>query len=198
MRLGLGDVNAAVEPMVRAFAEDPLWVRMFPDKRKRETGMRHLFRFHMRYCVLCGEVYAVSSMLEGVAAWLPDRSAAVDRGPVLSAGALKMPWLVGLRTLMRMRKLGKEVTRMRTNQCAGEHWYLAMLGVDPPHQRKGIGRRLLAPKLEWCRRECLPIWLETETEQNVRFYERLGFEVREEVVVPGVNVRLWGMLKLPD
>jgi ribosomal protein S18 acetylase RimI-like enzyme len=197
MRLGLDDVKAAVEPMVRAFAEDPLWVGVFPDKEKREPGMRHMFRFHMRYCLLCGEVHASSSRLEGIAVWLPGRCAALDLGPVLRAGVLRMPFAVGLKVLMRMRKVGETLTRMRTRQCKGEHWYVAMLGVDPSHQRQGIGRRLLAPKLDWCRREGLPVWLETETDQNVRFYERLGFEIREEEVVPDINVRLWGMLKLP-
>ncbi len=198
MRLELHDVNAAVEPMVRAFAEDPLWTGVFPDMEKRERGMRYVFRFHMRYCLLCGEAYAVSSRLEGIAVWLPGRCAAVDCGPVLRAGVLKMPFAVGLRALVRMRRVGETLTRMRTNQCKGEHWYLGMLGVDPPHQRKGLGSRLLAPKLDWCQSKGLPVWLETETEQNVRFYQRLGFEIREEEVVPEINVRLWGMLKPPD
>ena len=46
-------------------------------------------------------------------------------------------------------------------------------------------------------RENLPVWLDTETEENVRYYERIGFEVRDDHVVPEVDVRLWGMCRMP-
>jgi GNAT superfamily N-acetyltransferase len=57
------------------------------------------------------------------------------------------------------------------------HWYLGTLGVDPPHQRRGVGQRLLAAFLERADHDGTPAWLETDRETNIRFYERGGFAV---------------------
>ena len=56
-----------------------------------------------------------------------------------------------------------------------EHWYLAVLGVDPGFQGKGLGGRLLEPVLARADREGLPAYLETDRERNLAFYARHRF-----------------------
>lgn len=76
-------------------------------------------------------------------------------------------------------------------------WYLMYLGVHPDGQGAGTGRTLLQTALDdVLRREVAPVYLETGTERNVRFYERFGFRVREKEVplVPG-SVRHWTMIR---
>jgi len=53
-----------------------------------------------------------------------------------------------------------------------QHWHLGPVGVLPSHQGKGIGTKLLS---RFCQEvdACLsPAYLETDTDKNVRFYER--------------------------
>ena len=76
------------------------------------------------------------------------------------------------------------------------HWYLAIVGTDPVHQGHGIGSALLAPVLEQCDREGSLAYLESSKEVNIRFYERHGFEVTQEVRIPGGPV-MWPMLRIP-
>jgi GNAT superfamily N-acetyltransferase len=74
-------------------------------------------------------------------------------------------------------------------------WYLMYLGVDPAGQGKGVGSALLKHSIdEVINRQPAPLYLETGTERNVRFYERFGFEVREAGVqlAPG-DTRHWTM-----
>ncbi len=76
-------------------------------------------------------------------------------------------------------------------------WYLMYLGVHPDGQGAGTGRMLLPAALDdVLRREMAPVYLETGTERNVRFYERFGFRIREKDVplVPG-SVRHWTMIR---
>jgi ribosomal protein S18 acetylase RimI-like enzyme len=76
-------------------------------------------------------------------------------------------------------------------------WYLMYLGVDPAAQGNGIGSMLLRESLDHVlERDGSPVYLETGTERNVRFYERFGFQVRESGVqlVPGPT-RHWTMLR---
>ena len=73
-----------------------------------------------------------------------------------------------------------------------QHWHLGPVGVLPSHQGKGIGTKLLSR----CCKEvdaCLaPAYLETDTDKNVRFYGRFGFQVVEETEIFDVkNSYMW-------
>ena len=39
----------------------------------------------------------------------------------------------------------------------------------------------------------VPIYLETEAEQNVKFYEKLGFDLLNKIIIPKYNLPLWEM-----
>jgi len=41
----------------------------------------------------------------------------------------------------------------------------------------------------------LPVFLETSTDINVKFYKRFGFEVMREEIVPGTDIRQWYLLR---
>lgn len=75
-------------------------------------------------------------------------------------------------------------------------WYLQALAVDPAGQGKGIGSALLEASFELIGEDAHPAYLETGTEQNVRFYERFGFQVREADVqlAPGSTPH-WTMIR---
>jgi ribosomal protein S18 acetylase RimI-like enzyme len=73
-----------------------------------------------------------------------------------------------------------------------QHWHLGPIGVLPSHQKKGIGTKLLS---RFCQEvdACLsPAYLETDTDKNVQFYERFGFEVVKETKIFDVKNRyMW-------
>ena len=73
-----------------------------------------------------------------------------------------------------------------------QHWHLGPVGVLPSHQGKGIGTKLLS---RFCQEvdSCLsPAFLETDTNKNVRFYARFGFEVVKETEIFDVKNRyMW-------
>lgn len=58
-----------------------------------------------------------------------------------------------------------------------QHWHLGPIGVLPSHQGAGIGSLLMG---RFCREVDLcsaKAYLETEGEQNRRFYSKFGFEI---------------------
>ena len=73
-----------------------------------------------------------------------------------------------------------------------QHWHLGPVGVLPSYQGKGIGTKLLS---RFCQEvdACLsPAYLETDSDKNVRFYERFGFEVVKETEIFDVKNRyMW-------
>ena len=80
---------------------------------------------------------------------------------------------------------------LRDHHPVDRHWYLGTLGVDPELWGQGIGTGLLSAWLRMVDADGAPAYLETDAAGNLRFYERAGFEVVEEIWALGV--RIWTM-----
>ncbi|KAJ6485714.1 hypothetical protein C8R45DRAFT_997587 [Mycena sanguinolenta] len=66
-------------------------------------------------------------------------------------------------------------------------WHLLLLGTDPEHQRKGLSGALIKAVEFKATADGVAICLETTNEQNVRFYQNLGFVVRGTVSLVGTG-----------
>jgi GNAT superfamily N-acetyltransferase len=128
----------------------------------------------------------------GAAVWLPPD--AYPRG----AGRETLGVLRDMRSVPRLGsrllvsiRLQNEIHRAH-RRMTEPHWYLSLLGADPSCQRSGVGTALLAPILARCDTEGMPVYLETQREENVPWYHRSGFRVVEEVRVRGCP-SLWAM-----
>ena len=67
--------------------------------------------------------------------------------------------------------------------------------MEPGRQGQGIGGRLIQPVLVQADKDGMPCYLETQTESNVAFYQRRGFEVISDGQAPGEGFRIWTMLR---
>ena len=77
------------------------------------------------------------------------------------------------------------------------HWYLAIMGVDPQWQGRGIGSKLMRPALEVLDAEGMPAYLEASTPRSRALYERHGFAVTGEFNLPSGGPTLWQMWRDP-
>ncbi len=75
-------------------------------------------------------------------------------------------------------------------------WYLSILGIDPAHQRQGIGTRVLAPTLAEADAAHKTCFLETY-DDNLGFYERLGFLPRQQFVETTTGAKYWVLIRPP-
>ena len=79
-----------------------------------------------------------------------------------------------------------------------EHWYLLILGVDPPRQGQGVGASLtFQPILRRADSEALPCYLETMKPRNVTFYQKHGFEIVVEEDTTDGALHFWTMRRNP-
>lgn len=70
-----------------------------------------------------------------------------------------------------------------------QHWHLGPIGVLPAHRGRGVGTALMR---RFCREvdNCsATAYLETDLDENVRFYEKFGFTVISESDLFGVKNR---------
>jgi len=76
------------------------------------------------------------------------------------------------------------------------HWHIDPLGVLPERQGQGIGSALLNYYSEIVDRDGMLGYLETDSEANVRLYERFGFKTKETESIFNVkNYFMWRMSK---
>ena len=98
----------------------------------------------------------------------------------------------GLRTL-RVLERWRAVQRA---DPAANHWHLAMLGVQPSSQGRGIGTTLMTAYLHRVDEANGAAYLETGRPELVAWYARFGFGVRDELVLPGGRTA-WTMWREP-
>lgn len=173
-RLTRDEIPAAARALARALTDDPGWVYTFPREEGRtakveamlEPAIRHIYMRH-------DECWTIDDIAGG-ALWDPPGGHDL---PLLRALRLapRLAWLIGRRI-----RAGLDVVRQMERRHPTEpHWYLAILGVDPSCQGRGLGPRLIAPVLDRCDADRVLCWLESANPRNHGFYRRLGFEVAD-------------------
>jgi GNAT superfamily N-acetyltransferase len=75
----------------------------------------------------------------------------------------------------RSRRLARVEDALEREAASEDGWYLRAHGVDPWHQGRGIGARLLAPVLEAADSHGVTCALHTSNPASRTFYERFGF-----------------------
>jgi GNAT superfamily N-acetyltransferase len=129
--------------------------------------------------------------LVGVAAWVPPAAY-----PLGVAGQARGFLGAGRAMVLRPRGLLDGLRYMSAIERAHPKdplWYLLLLVVDPSVQRSGIGAHLQEPVLEAADLDGMDCYLETQTEDNLPYYRRFGYEVEAELRPVPAGPPLWTM-----
>lgn len=191
------DVRAAAVVAARALHHDPLFVRLAPDPLHRARGQSLFWHGSLRGTVPAGgtSVAVGEDGVCGVASWVPP-----GRYP-LPASAQALQSAAALRALIRTPRaipLGlRALAAVERVHPKEEHWYLALLSVDPKLQRSGVGTSLVEPALERADADGLPSYLETSNPVNLAWYGRFGFEVVDQLTPFGPTAPVWTMRREP-
>jgi GNAT superfamily N-acetyltransferase len=196
-RLTSRDVVGAAEAMADAFSRDPLWQKVFEGEPDLDRRYQACFEVPVRHCLKYGEVYATSEGLEGILAIVPGRFSDMTVWRMFRAGALGSAMRMGAKAGRRMAEL-KVLSSDRARVTGVRPYvYLLLLGVRTAHQGKGLGGSLLRALIERFDGEGLPIYLETETEENVRLYEHFGFDLAQRISLDKLDLPMWEMIREP-
>lgn len=81
---------------------------------------------------------------------------------------------------------------------APRHAYLWIVGTNPKQQGKGLGSRVVGEMLKQLDERNMPAYLETTSEKNIPFYQRLGFKtVRRLGIDDDMCPPIWAMWRVP-
>ena len=195
-RLKTDDFPRARALYSRAFFDYSLMVYARPNDRRRGPALATLYGAILWDYLVRGEVYATPDFT-GVAAWLRPGTPMPSFIQQARSGMLRLPLGFGLRGFLRLLAYDEVGRRLHHQYASEPHWFLALIGVDVGHQGQGLGSALMRPMLARADAEGKACWLDTHQENNVRLYQRHGFEIAERVDLPGRPVPVYGMLRRP-
>jgi len=188
------DIPPLAAMLARAFAADPFYSYLSGTASERSQRMRDGWTAILRFASAGLSATWTTDDHAGAAVWIPPGRAAsgfIDQLRMLPALAELTGW-----TRLRQASAALELLERRRRALAPTpHWYLSALGVEPERQGEGIGSALLAPVLAEADAAGLACYLETAVGRNVLLYERHGFDVVEELVLPNTDVHGWLMLR---
>lgn len=179
---------AAIRLLARAFRDNPLnraVIRRRPARRLRSN--EHGMRAHLPVARAHGRVLGAQrgGALAGVLVAAPPWGYPFPRPSTWAR--LRCLAGQGLGVASRWAEVYAALDRRHPRD---EHWYLGTLGVDPEAWSRGVGSALLERWLAEVDRDALPAWLETDREENLGFYARVGFEEEQRLEVLGVPIWL--------
>lgn len=182
--------------LARAFVRDPFFSYLAGEAAERTQRMRDGWSGILRHASAGLSETWTTDGRAGVALWIPpDRRASSLLDSLRLIPALAR--LTGWRRLRDASVAIEVLEERRRAHAPTPHYYLSALGVEPELQGTGIGSALIAPTLATADAAGTPAYLETATARNVLLYERHGFDVVEELILPKTDVHGWLMLRAP-
>jgi GNAT superfamily N-acetyltransferase len=181
-RLARDRIPETAAMLARAFDDSPLFTHILPKPRSRGIVMRMFFRVVARDAEPLGEAYVAKSgdAIVGAALWLKPGDYPPGKWRLLrqTVGTFMMGPIAP-------RSLGPSMRYLRATEKVhpkdAPHWYLAVLGVEPSWQGRGVGGQLLRDRLDVVDEQGLATYLETDKERNLAYYARYRFAQRLEL-----------------
>jgi ribosomal protein S18 acetylase RimI-like enzyme len=177
------EVAAAVAVLARGMRDNPLHVAAYGDdpERRRQCHarmMRGLFRAF-------GAQQPICAVRDGTLLGVTGVAPVATCQPTVGQRLRLLPSLLALGPGTAAR-VGRWLSAWGKRDPHEPHVHLGPLAVDAHLQGQGIGSLIMA---EHCRRldaDGAVGYLETDKRENVRFYQRFGFEIVGEESVIGV------------
>lgn len=192
------DIDRGALVLRDAFKDDPLWNAVFENEPDAEEKLLAFYEAPLRYCRKYGQGVAPSPVLEGIAAWVPGKLADMTPWRMIRCGVLKAGMRIGMGPAKRLEIVSKTLGKDRWENLGRRSFiYLTIIGVASTCQGLGLGGLLLGMITRQSEHLRLPVYLETEKEENIGFYEKFGFHIIKEIMLPQLNLPMWEMIREP-
>lgn len=189
------NAEPAIEVLVKAFRDYPLFKYYFPNEANREKISYHFLSVVIYAGIRYGEVYATSSNPEGIAVWIPSNNYPVPFWKMLRSVPLSRIFGIGRYGGSKLRHFNDYIDSVHQRVAPFKHWFLQAIGIAPRFQGGGYASKLLRPMLSKIDKEYLPCYLETIDEKNAAMYEHYGFKIIDISNIPDTNFTNWALLR---
>lgn len=157
------EIDKASKLLAKSFYNDPLYTYFFPNEKNRLKGAESVFAFELeraeKFTYVTDDISAVSVVKKESDAY---SFAGVSR-------LFKLIFTVSPFTLFKLIKYLYFCDKMKKKHKPNNSSYLELICVDPKQRGKGLAKKSVAFFGD------KDIYLETQNEQNLPFYGKMGF-----------------------
>jgi ribosomal protein S18 acetylase RimI-like enzyme len=187
------DYGRTAKTLALAFADDPVMAYIFKGSKNRVQRIESIMHLALKsYGHHSGFIESLES--RSVAVWQQPNPAKPSFLSLLLNAVEAVTKLRG--SIDRAQKVQQISYAVRPKH---PHWYLAILGTEPSFRGKwnegpSMASCLLTSVLDRCDQQAMPAYLESSNYGNISFYQRHGFQVTQQLELPG-GPNMWGMLR---
>ncbi|KAB5523971.1 acetyltransferase [Coniochaeta sp. 2T2.1] len=189
--LNISECKAAGLSLAHAFADDDLAQYLVNPDDVADLPAEDKWKIHVDFytymvaATCCnGVAIAIGPDYEGVALWLPPRKNLDGWWTSFRSGLWRLKFQLSAEGNKRYDDL-VHVLHDTKSEVLGdrddEAWYLLYLGTKPGARGKGYARKLLDFMIQRADAEQAPIYLESTTQSNNRYYSKFGFEAKRDI-----------------
>ena len=192
------DIDACALVLARAFQDDPGTMIFEPDEALRAEILPRFFASFVAASLDEDAAPVVAGHpIAGIACWFgPDRYGPSPEAMVAS-GFGEVLEAAGQEASARLLAMTGELDAQHERLTNGPHLRLDFLGVDPAGQGSGVGSALIEHGHRQADTAGIPCYLDTFTQENVRFYGRRGYRLAGEFTVAD-GIPVYGLVRPPN
>jgi len=196
VQLTKDDIKEFTSVVGQAFAQDPLFIKLFSEVKsdvKKQRQIRAFLYFLFSWCYYREEpILGVYQNDKLVAAALIETEKNFSWARLIKQ-FLIAPTLINLLYQLPFNKgqfLNQYFLKTRQAISIKPHYYLTMIATLPVHQGQGLARLLIDDITARAEQEfsVKGIALDTENHSNISFYQTMGFELINECAIDDVSV----------
>ena len=187
------DLNRVGEMVGGTFADDASLQHLLGDVSEKARS---------RYCQttyrsMFGDAIMISTdaAIDNLIVLCPPGYRGIPTMRFMRNGGLITACSVGLGAIKRSIAFEKNAVAVRNRYSDDKTWYLMTFAVRAGKTHQGLGSAILRPILEWMDKNHYSVYLETDKAVNVEMYEHFGFQVVDICMVPGSQIKQYGMLR---
>lgn len=185
---------------VAALEDDPFYRSICApydgDTTRRRAVLAKYFDYSIQEGRELGRCIHLADEARGVAVWLLPQSPELES----EAAERKRTFLEAALTTEGFANYYEIIDFMSTKAATlidDAAWYLSIVAVDPAVQGHGLGRKLLEPTITEADRAGVTCYLETFSQRNLSFYQRLGFTAAARFTEPTTGADYTVMVRPP-
>ena len=192
--------DPACSSAVAALEEDPFYRSIcapyYSDTVRRRVVLAKYFDYSIQEGRELGRCIHLADETRGVAVWLLPQSSrlesqAAQRKRTFLHAALSPK---GSENYYRIIEFMSAKSASLVDEAA---WYLSIVAVDHAAQGQGLGRKLLEPTITEADHAGVTCYLETFSQRNLSFYQRLGFSAAARFTEPTTAAEYTVMVRRP-
>lgn len=173
-------LDATLDALADALHPDPFYAALTPEAHAQPNAwrapLRAYFAVALAEAATYGQVEYLAPTRAGAALWLLPQTPAINANMQATKNAA-LEKILAPRGFENYRAIIQAMRPHAERAAPRDAWYLSILGIAPPLQKRGLGTQLLAPTLAQADAQRVSCFLETFNPRTLAFYERVGFRV---------------------